>query len=184
MIKIIHFFWQICIFKKGPEQVPTAPVFVAVVITAYLLVSVLASLFEPALDGNIIKAILVVLVSTAVQLSIFTLLLLYKNMFSRVKETLLALLGSDTLLTLIGIAILAVHDFLNGNLESGEPAIQVSRFALTALVVWSLAVTGFILHKATNTGLFLGNAIALGSLITAQIVVIEMFLPNISNLPN
>ncbi len=184
MTKIIHFFWQICIFKKGPEQVPTAPVFAGMVLIAYLLVSVAASLFEPALEGNILKAVLVILVSTAVQLSIFAILLLYKNVFARVKETFLALLGSDTLLTLVGIVILAAHDFFDGNLESGGSAIQVSRFALTAIVVWSLAVTGFILHKATNTGIFLGNAIALGSLITAQIVVIELFLPNISSLPN
>ena len=184
MIKIINFFWQICIFKKGPEQVPTAPVFAGVVIAASLLVSVGATFFEPALEGNLIKAIFVILVSTAVQLSIFTILLLYKNVFPRIKETVLALLGADTLLSLIGIVILVVLEILNGNLESGGLAIQVSRFALTALVVWSLAVTGFILHRTTNTGLFLGNAIALGSLITAQIVVIEMFLPNISNLPN
>lgn len=179
MRKIINLFWQICLFRAGPEQVPTASVFVALVIGVYLITSIAATaLFESTLGGNVAKAALAVLVSSAVQISIFTLLLLFKGVMSRFMATLVALLGSDILLTLIGTAVLSLISFLNAQAIGGELAIQITRIFMTALVIWNLAVTGFILHRATNTGLFLGNAIALGSLITAQMVVVALFLPS------
>ncbi len=177
MLKVINFFWQICTFRTGPEQVPSAPAFAGLVVAVYLMLSVVAALFEPALGGSLLKALLVVLVGTGVQLILFGLLLLFKGVITRYKETFLALFGTDSLLTLIGIIILASITFISGHLESAGLAIQVSRLALTVLLVWSLAVTGFILHRATNTGLFLGNAIALGGLISAQIVIVKLFLP-------
>lgn len=177
MVKVLGFFWYLCTFRAGPERVPTSSVFAFLVIGLYLVVSVGAALFEPVLKGSLLKALNVVLIVTAVQLGIFGLLLMFKGVIHRYKETFLALLGADSLLTLIGVSILGMITFLSGYLDEAGFAIQISRMALTVLVIWSLAVTGFILHRASNTGLFLGNAIALGSFIMAQIVIIEIFIP-------
>ena len=180
MKKIIPLFWQICLFRAGPEQVPTASVFTALAVAVYLITSITATFFfEPALGGNILKAALAVLVGSAVQISIFAMLLLFKGVMSRFVATLVALLGTDILLTVMAMVILGLISFLGGQATLGELAIQSTRIFLITLVIWNLAVTGFILHRATNTGLFLGNAIAVGSAITAQMIVVAIFLPNL-----
>ena len=93
----------------------------------------------------------------------------------RFLQTGTALLGAETLLSLIGIPILAWIDAVRTS--GGEPT--AGTFVYLLLFLWSLDVAGFILSKALQHAYFVGVLIVLGY-VMMSFTLREYFFPVVS----
>lgn len=152
MKSIINLFWGICLMRQSPARVPGDGAFVALVVAANILGSLLVSLAFDTTPGffTILQGIVV---GQAVTASLLWLLLAARNLTARFTTTLAALFGCDLLITAcLGLA-LPVLTLLGGT---------GTTLAFLAFLLWSVAVTGYILHRALEIPLAIGIGLALG----------------------
>jgi len=165
MKAILNLFWQICLLRQSPAHVPDHSLFVALVVIANLVGSVLVSLTaDEALA--LLPTITAVLVNQATTAGLILAALSLKNLGERFPTTLTAVFGCDLLITACLAAVLPIAAM------GGEAGTVL---AVLAYLVWSVAVAGFILHRALETPLAVGigvaMAISLVSVTTSQLAV-------------
>lgn len=165
MKSIINLFWGICLLRQSPAAVPGQAAFVACVICLNLLVSVVVSLSFEGNPGFMITLTGIV-VNQAVTAGLVRIVLGARNLAARFSTTLAALFGCDTLITACFGLTLPLLNLLGPS---------AAAFAFLAFLVWSVAVVGFILHRALDVGLPIGIGLALGmsllSVTVSQIAV-------------
>lgn len=149
---VLQMFWRICLLRQSPAQVPSASWFVATVVIANLLTSVLVS--AAIADEPLLATTTLVLVNQAAYAGLLWLATFLREVPDRFTTTLTAIFGCDLLITalygLVDVAILS-------NLED--------RFQLAVQLgygFWGLAISGFILSKSLNVQLGIGVLLALG----------------------
>jgi hypothetical protein len=165
MKPILNLFWQICLLRQSPAHVPDHTVFVAAVVIANMVGSVLVSLTADAAMG-LLPTITAVLVNQATTAGLILAALSLKNLGERFPTTLTAVFGCDLMITACLAAALPIVGLWG---EAGTV------LAVLAYLVWSVAVAGFILHRALETPLAVGigvaMAISLVSVTTSQLAV-------------
>ena len=150
MKPILAVFWNICLLRRGPELVPTHPFFVAAVLVADVLLSFFVALQYGA-ELTAIQAATRILVSTATVAVATWMMLSMRDVIGRYPATITALFGCDLLFTLLS-AILVPLAGESSSLKAG---------IVDLIVIWSIAVNGFILHRAMNVTVFIGILLAL-----------------------
>jgi hypothetical protein len=152
MKPIFDLFWQICLLRQSPAYVPTYGWFVAAVVLANVVCSTLVSVsVDTGIDlSSTLTSILVGQSTTAV---LVMLALMFKNLGQRFVTTITAIFGCDLLITACFALVLPLSALL------GEAAVSL---ALVAFLVWSVAVAGFILHRALQAPLAMGIGVAMG----------------------
>lgn len=151
MRSLLLVFANICLLRRGPEHVPTHAWFVAVIVAANLLVSfVVSRSVSGALSPLPLATSLIV--TMACTASITWLILHLRGFDARYPATITAMFGCDLLFTvLIGLIATALGGLAAGPLATGVVA---------SLGLWSIAVNGFILHRAIAVSVAIGIAIA------------------------
>lgn len=165
MKAIFDLFWQICLMRRSPAQVPTYGWFVTAVLVANLLCSVVISV---VLVGSpdllqIVTAIIVGQSTTA--LLVFGALAL-NDLAGRFVTTITAIFGCDLIITVCIGVIMPVSAVI------GDMAVFLAQILF---LVWSVAVAGFILHRALDTslpiGIGAGLLISLSSAAVSQLAI-------------
>jgi len=152
MKSIINLFWGICLLRQSPSVVPGQGWFVALVIFANLLVSLLVSL-TLADNPGAATTLLGLIAGQAVTAGLLWAVLAARDLQARFATAIAALFGCDVLITLcFGLAL----PFLA---PLGTPIVT---FAALLVLAWSITVAGFILHHAADVALSLGIGLALG----------------------
>jgi hypothetical protein len=156
MKPILAVFWNICLLRRGPELVPTHPLFVVSVVVA----DIVLSLFVRARYGND-ASLLQTATSTLVTMATLTaatwLALNLRGVLARFPATITAMFGCDLLFTLL-IALLIPL--------AGEARNAINIVA-GLILLWGIAVNGFILHRAMNITVFAGILAAFGMALVA-----------------
>ena len=153
MKPILAVFWNICLLRRGPELVPTHPMFVGGVLVADMLVSFFVGLqFGDALTP--MQVATRVIVSMATTAAAAWMMLSMRDVIARYPATITALFGCDLLFTLLSAILVP--------LASSE-ATALKAGIIDLIVIWSIAVNGFILHRAMNVTVFIGILLALGT---------------------
>lgn len=150
---LLQMFWRICLFRQSPADVPTENWFVATVVAANLLTSIVVSV---AIDQTIttLEVVTRVVVGQAAYASLLWLATYLREFPNRFPATLTALFGCDLLITAaFGLLVPLLTKFLN------ESALSVVSLAF---MLWSLAVAGYILSQALAVRLGIGILIAVG----------------------
>ncbi len=165
MKPIFNLFWQICLMRRSPAQVPTYGWFVIAVVVANLVCSVIIStLLDGGLDPLRLTTAIVVAQSTTAMLVFGALAL--NDLTSRFVTTVTAIFGCDLIITACVGMVMPVSAVL------GEMALLLTQILF---VVWSIAVTGFILHRALDTslpiGIGAGLLISLSSAAASQMAI-------------
>ncbi len=155
MKPILNLFWQICLLRQSPAYVPTQGWFVAAVIVANLVCSTLVS---AGLDSgfDLVRTLTVVIVGQSTTALLVMLALSFRNLTQRFVTTVTALFGCDLLITACFAVVLPLSGLLGGG------AVTLAR---VMFLIWSVAVSGFILHRAMQAPLGVGIGVALGILI-------------------
>jgi glucose-6-phosphate-specific signal transduction histidine kinase len=137
-----YVFWGICVFKKGPEDVPRfhslTRLFFLIYVTAGAVVFMSSNEFDMAVLLSVMEA---------ATLAGFVFVLL--NFFSvpnRFAQVITALYGSGAIMTLLSAPLVYLIDASVRQEESADMA----RLLLLFVVLWSYTIMGYILHKGTE----------------------------------
>ena len=164
---LIQLFLDICLFRKGPKDVPFSGMLLSVAIALNLAVSILLGLFD--LDGvaAVMQSVLAVLLLTSFLWA--TLKISHKS--SRFIQTAAAAIGCDGLISLAGLLTLsAVHFFPDFAGAVGIP--------LLLLMLWQMAVIGHIVSQALSIGFWGGMGLALAYTALSFRIMMGMFPPS------
>lgn len=165
MKPILNLFWQICLLRQSPAYVPTPVWFVAFVLLANIIGSTAIS-YSRDTDLDLLETLTSILVAQTTTAALVMLALTLKNLGARFLTTITAIFGCDLLITACFALVLPLSSLL------GVVAVNVS---VLVFLVWSVAVAGFILHRALQTPLPIGIGVALGislmSLIMGQVAI-------------
>ena len=143
MTAVLRLFWNICLLRDGPETVPTHTWFLVSLIAAELAMGVvLSAVMYPGLGFALWFNL--ALINLAVTASIAWFALYLRNCEPRFPATLGAILGTEVLIDAVGALALGA--------TSGTARLTTGWI----LTVWSIAVIGFILHRALTTRLWVG----------------------------
>ncbi|MEW5756254.1 MAG: hypothetical protein AB1810_08105 [Pseudomonadota bacterium] len=160
MHALIKVFLEICWFRRGPQDIPTASVLRNLAVIVYTLTGTLVALGaqetpERAILGGLIDATLIILLTTA--------LLWFLGKPERLTQTLTALTGCGTLLNLISYPMLLLF------YAAGEsPFVSL---LLSAVAIWNIMVVAHILRHAIGQPLFVGMALAIVYVVTILLTI-------------
>jgi hypothetical protein len=153
MKPILTVFWNICLLRRGPELVPTHPLFVATVVIADVLAAFFVSLRFGGADVTPIQIATSTLVTIAALAAVTWTALTLRGVVGRFPATITALFGCDLLFTLLAAITISLVGGTNSPVTMGIGAL---------IGIWSIAVNGFILHRAMNVTVFVGIFLAFG----------------------
>jgi len=154
-------FLDLCLFRAGPQDLPTSIWLRNATLVGYFLVSAALSISVAPELSSLLAALLDTLLLAL--LVVGSLGLVSKR--ERINQTLTAIYGSGILFNL-AIAPLAII-YLSMDKQAG-PLLATG---ITALGLWNLAVLGNILRHALNLPLLAGMAIAITYLALSSLLV-------------
>ena len=157
MTAIVQVFWQICLFRTSPEVLPSNNLLLGLLIVVNCALSWSGNMLLQALlpvssdvtnqmsaeeiaalsDGFILLTRIVV--SLAATAALTWGLLTAMGSGARTHKTLIAMYGTDIILTMILLPATAVAASFSSN---------AGQLVLTAMMFWGIGVVGYILHKA------------------------------------
>lgn len=146
---IFRLLLDICLFRKGPEDVPASSILLGVTLLAYVLVGLFLLSFQTGLD----IALPQVLAEGVMNLAFLGFLLWIANKPHRFLQVAIALVGSDALISLLALPLLLA--------QGVEGLAGVTHLPLLGMMIWHVAVSGMIFGRAISKSLPIGIAVAL-----------------------
>jgi len=160
---LIRLFLDICLFRKGPQDVPASMMLLRFALAAYFLVGVALTVLEaPWLEG-----IAQVLLEAAMLLAFVWVSLLAAGKTSRWLQTLISMLGTDALISGVAIPLEA--------LLLVNPQASVVHLILLLLMLWHLGVVAHILRHALSQTLAVGLGLAIVYVAFSVQVLVMLF---------
>ena len=163
MLQLIRAWFDICLFRKGPQDLPASGFLSGLSLACYVLVSFLVASSSSGIVAGVQLAALDV-----VMLIVFVSVLLYlQTKTERLGQTLSAMAGSGSLMGLFAVPLVLLVD-------PGLPADQLSPLLIgswLSLLVWNIFVMAHIMRHALSTSFAVGlGAAVLYALVSMQIV--------------
>lgn len=157
MRALLDLFLDICLFRKGPQDVPMSWVLLKLTLLTYGMSSLLV--LAVSLDPS--PALLLTLADIGVLTGLTYAVLSFTNYIPRFVQTLTALLGTGTLIQLMAlpIAIWTVRGVAQDT-SAGLPD-----FLYLCLLGWSIAIIAHILHHALAVSRAMGFLYTLGYIV-------------------
>lgn len=153
MTQLIQIFWEICLLRKGPQDLPASHVLLGLSLVAYGTVSVVIA---HTILAKLPMAILAAAVDTFL-LAILSRVLLWARLLSnRWNQTCTALAGTGCIFE-IALWPINVWQHAIGNTE---PTFSLPLVLVLTVLVWNVAVIAHILRHALSTSLFNGALLA------------------------
>ena len=137
---IIHRFFDICLFKAGPADLPASRLLLQLVLLSYFLLGIVISLMDDKLSVSIFTS----LADLLVMIAVIGLLLKFRGFQARFQQTLTAMAGAGCCLTIVGLPI--VWWFYQ--IDEQHQATSFAMLLMIALVFWSLMVNAHIFRYA------------------------------------
>ena len=163
MLQLIRAWFDICLLRRGPQDLPVSGFFLGLSLGCYALVSLLVA--SPSF--GVADAALLAVVDTAMLAGFVVVLLYLQSKTERINQTLSALAGSGSLMGLFALPLVLLVD-------PGQPAEQVPALlggVWLSLLIWNLFVMGHIMRHALSSSFAIGlGAAVLYALVSMQIV--------------
>ena len=157
MLRIANFFWQLCLLRSSPAQLPPSWFMTASVFVIYLIIALTnVALTRPDLTGTAIVAL--VAIGIAVQASVTGALLQFKGYASRFSATWSALLGANAVMLIILLPFNII--LLQSDTDNPTTLTIFADSAIWVCLGWWLAIAGYIYHKAVDISVLQGSCIA------------------------
>jgi hypothetical protein len=100
MLKIVNFFWQICLLRQSPEGLPSSRFSTGAIFVAYLVIALgVVLLTRP--DQSLSIATATIAIGISLQAGVTFLLLQFKGYRHRFNATWSALLGANAIMLVI-----------------------------------------------------------------------------------
>jgi hypothetical protein len=164
---LIHYFIELCLLRRAPQDIPPSVTLLQVLCLAYLAVGVVVG---AATAQGLWQALAQTLADLALLLGLLYAGLGWLGRLPRLVQAASALVGSGALLSLLVLVPL-------GMAADGEDS-QMTGFAallFLALLAWSIVVTGHILRHTLDLPLFQGALIAVAYNLLAYLLLGALF---------
>lgn len=149
MYELIKLYWEICIFKKAPQDVPYSRFVFWLSMIVYASIGLLAA----HLSGNWLTAIFQVIIEILLITGFTGVLLLLSNKTARFIQTTSAMLGTDALISFLSLPVLSV--MITARMTN------LPYYLLGVLMLWHWLVTGYIFSNALSKPFLLGVTVSL-----------------------
>jgi hypothetical protein len=136
MIEIIKLLFDICLFKRGPQDVP----FSLWLLRTMVIVDISVSFLMASIHGDWFASLLQSVVAAVLVIGFSWLMLYLAQKRERFYQTTSAFLGTDALISFIALPGMA-------SMMLGSVA-QLAFMVIIALMIWHWAVTGHIIRNA------------------------------------
>ena len=167
MYAYLNLLFNICLFRKGPQDIPHSQQVLRLTVLAYAVTGYL--LIQVSTDT------LNALLQAAVEIILITgfagLMLSLANKISRLVQTICALLGTDALISICAMPIIATLNLDSNNI--------LAFFAMLALMIWHWLVTTHIIRHALDKSFSFALGIAFLYIFSAS-QIIGLLFPAIS----
>lgn len=167
MFKLLRLFYDITLFRKGPQEVPFSPLFTRMTLITYAAINFLMRF----MSDHWFSALLQVLADVVILMLFTRFTLAWARKSKRYQQTLCALLGVDAFITLCAIPATAVMLVPSGDLRI------LGFFIAVGLMLWHWAVIGHILGRALSQSLSFGLGVALLYMMAAFYILNLLFPP-------
>lgn len=153
MHALVRPFFQMCLMRLGPQDLPPSQFLLGLTLAAYTLCGFVASTVYmsagQALLATLVDALLLCLLTAG--------LLVALRLQRRVVQTLTALTGTGVLLTVLAYPFVVWVEAVRAN--DGQQGFET--VVLAGLIAWTVAVIAHIMRHALSTGFGLGVAVAI-----------------------
>lgn len=156
-------FFNICLLKKGPQDLPLSRELLALCLLLYTAVNILLALTTTTPARAIASGVL----ETAL-VSVLTIIILRLSRHpGRWVQTLIALTGTGCILGIMALPLFA------GSLlfDSGELLQALLVILYLILIIWSLAIMGHILRHALDTTMGVGVVFAITYILITSLLI-------------
>lgn len=167
LLAILHFFIELSMLRRKPQDLPTSPVLLALVLVAGMLGGILLSVTAGAAWSAGIgqTALDLLLMLGALHLG-----LKLTNRLPRFVQTATALVGADTL---VGVVALVPVGLVGPSVEDSQQLV-VPGLMFIVLVAWSVVIAAHILRHAFDIKMAQGAVIAIAFDIVSFLIVGEL----------
>lgn len=159
MLAVVQLFWNIALFRDGPENAPSHPYFIALLVALQTVLATITQLLAPGALSESSGLNEIQLLPTYGALTITALLtwgaLRVGGLHRRFYQTFASMTGVDLLLGTLMLIALKL---------TGTPLVALP------FLLWSLAAAGFILHRAMGVDMMRAVGIALLIAIASYVV--------------
>lgn len=155
---------DICLLRKGPQDLPASQVLLGLCLAAYGLSSLLGLLVSMQPSTAVFQTLADIVLLTGFAYGILALM----NYQARFVQTLTALAGTYTLLNLIALPLI----FWLERATTGAAAPMLPSLLLLVLMGWSIAVMAHVLQHALSTSRGMGVLYALGYLVISLVFLV------------
>lgn len=171
MLTISNFFWQMCLLRKSPADLPSSNFVTAFTFIVYLAIAFCAvTLTRPS--QSLLRIAVTISVGIALQVLVTWGLLHFKGLRHRFRATWTALLGTNAIMLLV----LLPFNMIVLNAENDSLRLFADS-ATWVCIGWWLAIAGNIYHKASKISIIQGSAIAFLVELVGIIIAFNLFPP-------
>ena len=163
MFDIIKVLFDICLFKKGPQDLPYSLWLLRLLLVVYVSIRVLML----SIHFDWLDVLLQVIVDIFLVAGFFWIMLYLAQKLGRFYQALSAVLGTDALISFIALPGMAT-------METGHGGLWVFLVVLV-LVGWHWAVTGHIIRNALDKSLSFSLGVAFLYLLGSYQVMALLF---------
>lgn len=164
-------FLDICLLRKGPQDLPKSIVLLTVCAITYACIDVLLTVQT----RSVIESLLVTLVDVSFLLAVTYLILRQHKLVERWTQTMTALFGTGVILGLFIFPLV----YGGGQHQYADWLQQVILFLFLLMVIWNIAVLSHIVRHAISTSIGIGVLIAI-LYIWMSSLLITMLFPEIA----
>jgi hypothetical protein len=163
MFDIIKLIFDICLFKKGPQDLPYSVWLLRVLIVAYVSVRVLML----SIHFDWLNVLMQVIAEIFLVTGFFWILLYLTRKLGRFYQVISAVLGTDALISFFALPGIA-------SMETGQGGLLVF-LVMLGLIGWHWAVTGHIIRNALEQSLSFSLGLAFLYLLGSYQVMAILF---------
>ncbi len=168
MFILLREFLHICLFRRGPQDLPAS----TPLLVLCLLASMLGSVVIAATSLTLSMAVMSAVAETLFMCAVVYLLLWVRGHAARWQQTVTAIAGTGVVLILLALPLLAW--ILAAEAQSAAAGLPILLFY--GIIIWNLMVLGHIFRHALSTLLPLGVLMAL-VYYSASVIFINWLIP-------
>lgn len=166
MGKLIHAFWNICLLRQAPQDLPASNALMMLSMLAYGVASILVGLLSLSPGAAFMSGLL----DVALMGAMTQLLLWIRELGARFVQTFTALMGTGAIMGVLALPLLFIQLQMGG-----QPALVPSLLIL-GLMIWNLAIVGHILRHAMGAPFFVGVLLAVVFMYVSVSVMRSLFV--------
>ena len=163
MFDIIKRLFDICLFKKGPQDLPYSVGLLRILLVIYVAIRVLML----SIRFDILTVVLQVIVEIFLVAGFSWTLLVLTGKLGRLYQVISAVLGTDALISFFALPAVA-------SMQIGQGGLLVF-WVMLGLIGWHWAVTGHIIRNALEQSLSFGLGLAFLYLLGSYQVMVLLF---------